>query len=161
MPEQTERGALPSKLYFRIGEVAGLVGVEPHVLRYWEREFRSIRPTKSAKGQRVYSRRDVESLLRVRELLYGQGFTIAGARRRLRDKDAVEPAEPDGESPREAAPGSHPGHAPTLPAPALAQRPAVPAVETIPDGTRLRVRRELEALKSEVEAFLVELGGAP
>src|ERR1700733_10448337 len=85
-PGGTGRGSLPPKLYFRIGEVAGMVGVEPHVLRYWEREFRTIRPTKSAKGQRVYSRRDVENLLRVRELLYGQGFTIAGARKRLRDK---------------------------------------------------------------------------
>src|SRR6185436_7153583 len=75
--------SLPSKLYFRIGEVAGLVGVEPHVLRYWEREFRSIRPTKSAKGQRVYSRKDVENLLRVRDLLYRDGFTIAGAKKRL------------------------------------------------------------------------------
>src|SRR3954469_13512727 len=75
--------ALPSKLFFRIGEVAGLVGVEPHVLRDWEREFRSIRPTKSAKGQRVYSRKDVENLLRVRDLLYRDGFTIAGAKKRL------------------------------------------------------------------------------
>ena len=74
---------LPPKLYFRIGEVASLVGVEPHVLRYWEREFRSIRPTKSAKGQRVYSRRDVENLMRVRELLYQEGFTIAGAKKKL------------------------------------------------------------------------------
>ncbi len=82
--------ALPAKLYFRIGEVAGLVGVEPHVLRYWEREFRSIRPTKSAKGQRVYSRRDVENLLRVRDLLYAEGFTIAGAKKRLQ-KAGVEP----------------------------------------------------------------------
>ncbi|MBN9165354.1 MAG: MerR family transcriptional regulator, partial [Myxococcales bacterium] len=73
-------GELPPKLFFRIGEVAGLVGVEPHVLRYWEREFRSIRPTKSAKGQRVYSRKDVENLLRVRDLLYRDGFTIAGAK---------------------------------------------------------------------------------
>src|SRR2546430_3550139 len=81
---------LPSKLFFRIGEVAGLVGVEPHVLRYWEREFRSIRPTKSAKGQRVYSRRDVENLLRVRDLLYAEGFTIAGAKKRLQ-KAGVEP----------------------------------------------------------------------
>ncbi len=77
------RGGLPPKLYFRIGEVAELVGVEPHVLRYWEREFRSIRPTKSAKGQRVYSRRDVENLMRVRELLYREGFTIAGAKKKL------------------------------------------------------------------------------
>jgi DNA-binding transcriptional MerR regulator len=80
--------SLPSKLFFRIGEVAGLVGVEPHVLRYWEREFRSIRPTKSAKGQRVYSRKDVENLLRVRDLLYRDGFTIAGAKKRLADPHA-------------------------------------------------------------------------
>src|SRR5579872_4034410 len=89
---------LPSKLYFRIGEVAELVGVEPHVLRYWEREFRTIRPTKSAKGQRVYSRRDVENLMRVRELLYREGFTIAGAKKKLlhaeptTDKDVGEPS---------------------------------------------------------------------
>ncbi|MBX3202291.1 MAG: MerR family transcriptional regulator [Labilithrix sp.] len=83
-------GELPPKLFFRIGEVAGLVGVEPHVLRYWEREFRSIRPTKSAKGQRVYSRKDVENLLRVRDLLYRDGFTIAGAKKKLQRGDAVE-----------------------------------------------------------------------
>lgn len=88
---------LPGKLFFRIGEVAGLVGVEPHVLRYWEREFRSIRPTKSAKGQRVYSRKDVENLLRVRDLLYRDGFTIAGAKKKLQrpqdeDEDEVDDA---------------------------------------------------------------------
>jgi DNA-binding transcriptional MerR regulator len=60
------------------------------VLRYWEREFRSVRPSKSAKGQRVYSRRDVETLTRVRELLYSEGFTIAGARKKLQ-KDGLEP----------------------------------------------------------------------
>jgi len=86
------RGSLPPKLYYRIGEVAELVGVEPHVLRYWEREFRSIRPTKSAKGQRVYSRRDVENLLRVRELLYSEGFTIAGAKKKLQ-RSGTEPRE--------------------------------------------------------------------
>ena len=75
---------LPEKIYFRIGEVAHLVQVEPHVLRYWEQEFRSIRPTKSARGQRVYSRRDVEHLRRIRELLYERGFTIAGAKKALR-----------------------------------------------------------------------------
>jgi len=86
-------GALPTKLYFRIGEVANAVGVETHVLRYWETEFRSIRPQKSSRGQRVYSRRDVETLLRVRELLYDRGFTIAGARKQLRD-GGIEPREP-------------------------------------------------------------------
>jgi DNA-binding transcriptional MerR regulator len=85
------RAELPAKLYYRIGEVAGIVGVEPHVLRYWETEFRSVRPQKSAKGQRVYSRRDVETLLKVKELLYAHRFTIAGARRKLRE-GGIEPA---------------------------------------------------------------------
>jgi len=93
-----KRGQLPPKLYFRIGEVASLVGVEPHVLRYWEREFRSIRPSKSAKGQRVYSRRDVENLLRVRDLLYAEGFTIAGAKKKLQ-RSGVEPEEADARTP--------------------------------------------------------------
>lgn len=92
---------LPSKLYYRIGEVSSIVGVEPHVLRYWETEFRSVRPQKSAKGQRVYSRRDVETLLRVKDLLYRDKFTIAGARKRLRD-GGVEPPEPEVTSSAEA-----------------------------------------------------------
>jgi DNA-binding transcriptional MerR regulator len=91
-PSEAELPELPAKLYFRIGEVANLVGVEPHVLRYWEHEFRSIRPTKSQRGQRVYSRKDVEHLRRIRSLLYEQGFTIAGAKKALRAR-GVEPRE--------------------------------------------------------------------
>jgi DNA-binding transcriptional MerR regulator len=83
----------PVKLYYRIGEVSDIVGVEPHVLRYWETEFRSIRPQKSRKGQRIYSRKDVEKLLTVKDLLYSHGFTIAGARKKLREGGA-EPAAP-------------------------------------------------------------------
>jgi DNA-binding transcriptional MerR regulator len=167
----TDRGALPPKLYFRIGEVAGLVGVEPHVLRYWEREFRSIRPSKSAKGQRVYSRRDVENLLRVRELLYGQGFTIAGARKRLRDKDAAHDESPDGPDVTGLAPESAPAPEVTTDA---AQDVATHAMTAAAGAARangaeeaeqrtssLHVRREIESLKAEVEAFLAELAGAP
>jgi DNA-binding transcriptional MerR regulator len=83
--------AIPLKLYYRIGEVAEIVGVEPHVLRYWETEFRSIRPQKSRSGQRVYSRKDVDKLIKVRDLLYSQGFTIAGARKKLQ-KAGQEPS---------------------------------------------------------------------
>lgn len=97
----TSRPEIPAKLYFRIGEASSVVGVEPHVLRYWETEFRSIRPKKSARGQRVYSRRDVETLLRIKELLYNHGFTIAGAKRRLREK-GMEPPEPGDPSVEEA-----------------------------------------------------------
>jgi DNA-binding transcriptional MerR regulator len=93
------------KLYYRIGEVSEIVGVQPHVLRYWETEFRSIRPQKSSKGQRVYSRRDVEKLLRVKDLLRNQGFTIAGARKRLSDPaDAVAPPATPSLAPASVAP---------------------------------------------------------
>ena len=97
----TTRRELPAKLYYRIGEVAGIVGVEPHVLRYWETEFRSVRPQKSAKGQRIYSRRDVETLLKVKDLLYAHRFTIAGARRKLRE-GGVEPVPPEAVNSEEA-----------------------------------------------------------
>lgn len=73
------------KLYFKIGEVSEIVGVQPYVLRYWETEFKTIRPQKTRSQQRVYRRRDVETLLRIKHLLYDQKFTIAGARKQLRD----------------------------------------------------------------------------
>lgn len=73
-----------TKLFYRISETAMIVGVEPHVLRYWESEFPQVQPKRSRTRQRVYSRRDVEKLLRIRELLYVEGLTIAGAKKRLR-----------------------------------------------------------------------------
>jgi DNA-binding transcriptional MerR regulator len=76
---------IPDKPYFKIGEVADIVGVKASVLRYWETEFKSIKPEKTRTNQRVYSRKGVERILRIRELLYDRGFTIAGARRKLRE----------------------------------------------------------------------------
>src|SRR5690242_2249933 len=77
---------IPDKLYFRIGEVADLCRLPAYVLRFWESEFPHLRPNKSGTGQRMYRRRDVEAVLRIKELLYDQGFTIAGARQYLRDE---------------------------------------------------------------------------
>lgn len=83
------------KLYFKIGEVAQIVGVPTYVLRYWETEFKVIRPQKSRTQQRVYRRRDVETLLKIKHLLYTKKFTIAGARQQLRaGGEAVEMAPP-------------------------------------------------------------------
>ena len=76
--EQTS--PIPDKLYFRIGEVAKLCGVEAYVLRFWESEFPQLRPNKSGTGQRLYRKRDVELALRIKRLLYSEGYTIAGAR---------------------------------------------------------------------------------
>ncbi len=84
---------IPDKLYFKIGEVAEIAGVKPHVLRYWESEFNAIRPTKSRSKQRLYRRQDIELILRLKDLLYNQGFTISGARKQLRRKSAQLPDE--------------------------------------------------------------------
>ena len=77
---------LPDKLYFKIGEVAELTGVKPHVLRYWESEFGSFRPGKSRNQQRLYRQKDVELVFRLKNLLYDQGYTIAGAKKKLRER---------------------------------------------------------------------------
>ena len=79
-----ERPEIPDKMFFRIGEAGELVGVEPHVLRYWEGEFR-MRPQRSASGQRMYRRKDLEKFLRIKQLVHEQGFTIAGARKALQE----------------------------------------------------------------------------
>jgi DNA-binding transcriptional MerR regulator len=121
-----DESEVPVKLYYRIGEVSQIVGVEPHVLRYWETEFRSIRPQKSRKGQRIYSRRDVDRLLKVKDLLYTHGFTIAGARKRLREGGA----EPE------------------------AARPVEVVAATLPTNTRavlVELRDEIRRLLSEFD----------
>jgi DNA-binding transcriptional MerR regulator len=74
---------IPDKLFFKIGEVCELVDVQPHVLRYWESEFPTLAPQKNRAGQRVYRKRDVEMALRIKELLYEDQYTIAGAKKRL------------------------------------------------------------------------------
>jgi DNA-binding transcriptional MerR regulator len=79
---------VPDKLYFRIGDVAKLLGVETYVLRFWESEFPQMRPNKSGTGQRLYRKRDVELAVRVRNLLHGEGYTIAGARQVLSHNSA-------------------------------------------------------------------------
>jgi DNA-binding transcriptional MerR regulator len=77
---------IPDKLYFRIGEVATLCRLPAYVLRFWETEFPQLKPIKSSTGQRMYRKRDVESVVRIKKLLYEDGFTIAGARVQLREE---------------------------------------------------------------------------
>ncbi len=84
MAQQLE---LPNKLYFRIGETAKIVGVKPYVLRYWETEFSILKPGKTPSRHRLYRRRDVEMLLEIKTLLYEDGFTIAGAKKKLKESE--------------------------------------------------------------------------
>src|SRR5258706_523822 len=87
---KTDEIFIPDKLYFRIGEVATLCRLPAYVLRFWESEFPQLKPVKSSTGQRMYRRRDVESVLRIKQLLYEQGFTIVGARQQLRSETKTE-----------------------------------------------------------------------
>ncbi len=84
------RRVIPDKKYFRIGEVADLVGEEPHVLRYWETEFPMIRPDRGISKQRLYRRCDVELIVRIRDLLHDHGYTIAGARKLIESGAGVD-----------------------------------------------------------------------
>jgi DNA-binding transcriptional MerR regulator len=84
---------IPDKLYFRIGEVATLCHLPAYVLRFWESEFPQLKPVKSSTGQRMYRKRDVESVLRIKQLLYDQGFTISGARQQLRSETKSDKAQ--------------------------------------------------------------------
>ncbi|MBI3693266.1 MAG: MerR family transcriptional regulator [Acidobacteria bacterium] len=77
---------IPNRLYFRIGDVSELLGVEPYVLRFWETEFPTLQPRKGKTGHREYKRKDVELLLEIKRLLYDEGFTISGARKALKDR---------------------------------------------------------------------------
>jgi len=78
---------VPDRLYFRIGEVSAITGVPPYVLRYWESEFPALQPRKSGGGQRLYRKRDVVMLLEIKKLLYQERYTVAGARRRLTERE--------------------------------------------------------------------------
>src|ERR1700752_2939380 len=105
---------IPNKLFFKIGEVCEITDTQPYVLRYWESEFPALAPAKNSSGQRIYRRRDIETVLRIKQLLYDEGFTIAGAKKRLETELAgrqetpapVENAPAGSATPVSAAPGA-------------------------------------------------------
>lgn len=125
-PEPAVLPEIPHKRYFAIGEVSELCGVKPHVLRYWEQEFPQLRPVKRRGNRRYYQQDDVLMVRRIRSLLYEQGFTITGARQRLREPAKESPAAND------------------------AVRPATN------DAPKMnpRRRRELRAIRAELEDLL-------
>ncbi len=98
---------IPDKLYFKIGEVSALLKLKPHVLRYWETEFDILNPGKAPSRHRLYRRKDVELLLQIKQLLYTEGYTIEGARKKLKQRD------PAGEEPA-SAPWPDPEYRETL-----------------------------------------------
>jgi DNA-binding transcriptional MerR regulator len=134
---------IPEKLFFRIGEVCDLIKVQPHVLRYWETEFPMLAPQKNRAGQRVYRRKDVEMVLRIRDLLYEEKFTIAGAKKRLLD-------EMRGGSAR-------PRLSEEVAAEEKTEAPNSTSASTASQSTPPQIRRVLGRLKSDLEDLLTRL----
>ena len=94
---------IPNKLFFKIGEVCEITDTQPYVLRYWESEFAALAPAKNSSGQRIYRRKDIETVLRIKQLLYDEGFTIAGAKKKLETEmteGVAAPPEPPPAAPR-------------------------------------------------------------
>jgi DNA-binding transcriptional MerR regulator len=137
---------IPDKLYFRIGDVARLCEVPAYVLRFWETEFPQLKPNKGGTGQRLYRKRDVEMALRIKSLLYDQGYTIPGARQVFKNEVKVR----EGITPFEPVPI-------TATAPALVPTEAAPVAPTV-DKTRIESR--LRALRSEMQELLAMLGSS-
>jgi len=129
--------AIPDKLYFRIGDVARLCHVAPYVLRFWETEFPQLKPNKGGTGQRLYRKKDVEIALRIKSLLYDQGYTIPGARQILQTE--ARPAETNEPGPR----------------PVLIREPA--PTETSDRGADLRLRAQLADLRDEMQSIIALL----
>lgn len=132
--------AIPDKLFYKIGEVCDHVGVQPHVLRYWESEFPMLAPQKNRAGQRVYRRKDLEIVLRIRELLYDEKFTIAGAKRKLAEELR------GGSGPRLKVVTPDMELAEAVMAPSPAERSAAGSLSPQARRSLKRIRRELEAL---------------
>ena len=100
---------IPNKLFFKIGEVCELTDTQPYVLRYWESEFPMLAPAKNSSGQRIYRRRDIEIVLRIKQLLYDEGFTIAGAKKRIEAEIAGRGLTPQPTPAPGATPALQPG----------------------------------------------------
>ena len=88
--QEQEQVISPERLYYRIGEVSRITGLRPHVLRYWESEFKVIKPYKAGSLQRLYRKKDLDLILKIKKLLYEEGFTIAGAKKRIREIEKAE-----------------------------------------------------------------------
>lgn len=117
-------GKIPEKLFFKIGEAADLVGVESHVLRFWESEFPQIKPSRVGSRQRLYRQKDIETFQQIKHLLYEERFTIEGTRKRLTKSGSIQP--------------------PPLPS---TESPAVAPESNPDDALLLEIRRELLAIK--------------
>ncbi len=145
--------AIPQKLFFKIGEVCEIAGVQAHVLRYWETEFPMFAPQKNRAGQRTYRRRDVEMALRIKELLYDEQYTIAGAKKKLAGELRT-PGRDSGAASEAKAPVRSLKPPPSLAA-RFSSKPATPIV-TAPNEEQRGPLREIATQLREILDLLDE-----
>lgn len=140
--------AIPEKQYFKIGEVSEILDVEPYVLRYWESEFKILKPTRTRARQRLYHKKDLELLVEIKHLLYDEKFTIAGAKKRLQEMKKQASAEKKAKKPtrslRERQEEEFPEH--------TENQPSVLA-DSLPDYRELllEIKKELKELRNILE----------
>jgi len=153
------KARVQKRLYYKIGEACKALGIQPYVLRYWETEFPALTPSKSRSGQRVYSEKELEIIRRIKELLYEEGYTIAGAKKKLEGEIASGAlGEPEGEGaePEEETAAAAPPAQATLPviAPEPAPEPPLPeppaAAELDTDAAE-RVQRLLSGIEEALQ----------
>jgi DNA-binding transcriptional MerR regulator len=140
--------AIPEKQYFKIGEVSEILDVEPYVLRYWESEFKLLKPTRTRARQRLYHKRDLELLLEIKHLLYDEKFTIAGAKKRLQEMKKQEAAEKRSKKIPKAAPKIR-----------LRANPSESGLTELPVTARSDYREILLEIKKELKELRAILEG--
>src|SRR6185295_16817296 len=144
------KARVQKRLYYKIGEACKALGIQPYVLRYWETEFPALAPSKSRSGQRVYSEKELEIIRRIKELLYEEGYTIAGAKKKLEGELA---AGTLGEVKEEAVTGDLPLQPPPPPPP---RRPAAEPASAEPPALDTSGDERVERLVSGIEEALQE-----
>jgi DNA-binding transcriptional MerR regulator len=154
------KARVQKRLYYKIGEACKALGIQPYVLRYWETEFPALTPSKSRSGQRVYSEKELEIIRRIKELLYEEGYTIAGAKKKLEGELASGTlGEPEGDEPEEETAAEAPAEpAPSAPAkPPARPRAAASAPEpATPSGVDTDAAERVQRLLSGIEEALQE-----
>lgn len=164
------KARVQKRLYYKIGEACKTLGIQPYVLRYWETEFPALAPSKSRSGQRVYSEKELEIIRRIKELLYDEGYTIAGAKKKLEaeltsgtlgEAAEAETVPEEAEIPAEAAPEVSPALEEAPPLPLLEERPKAPALDTDATERVQKLRSGIEKALEEAREILALLSSHP
>lgn len=162
------KARVEKRLYYKIGEACKTLGIQPYVLRYWETEFPALAPSKSRSGQRVYSEKELEIIRRIKELLYDEGYTIAGAKKKLEAElvsgtlgEPAETATQEAEAPAQATPEAPPAREEPPPPSLFAEEPAAPPLDTDATERIQKLRSGIEKALEEAREILALLSPHP